>query len=198
MPSTSARNPKVDAYLKRQKNWRAELTKLREILITTGLTEELKWGHPCYAEDGKNVALIHAFKEYCAVLFHKGALLEDPKKVLIQQTKNVQSARQIRFTSVAEVKKLEKTLKTYVRAAVEIERAGLKVAFKKTEDFELPEELRAKLAANAKLDAAFKALTPGRQRAYIFYVSQAKRSETRAKRVAEHAPRILKGLGLDD
>jgi uncharacterized protein YdeI (YjbR/CyaY-like superfamily) len=198
MPPASARNPKVDAYLKRQKSWRAELTKLREILLTTGLTEELKWGHPCYADDGKNVALIHGFKEYCAVLFHKGALLEDPKGVLVQQTKNVQSARQIRFTSLAEVKKLEKTLKTYVRAAVENERADRKVEFKKTEDFELPEELASKLAANAKLDAAFKALTPGRQRAYIFYISQAKRSETRAERVAKHAPRILKGLGLDD
>jgi uncharacterized protein YdeI (YjbR/CyaY-like superfamily) len=198
MPSASARNAKVDAYLKRQKNWRAELTKLREILLTTGLTEELKWGHPCYSEDGKNVALIHGFKEYCAVLFHKGALLEDPKGVLIQQTKNVQSARQIRFTSLAEVKKLEKTLRTYVRAALEIERAGLKVAFKKTEDFELPEELATKLAANAKLDAAFKALTQGRQRAYILHISQAKRSETRAERVAKHTPRILKGLGLDD
>lgn len=195
MPS---RNPKVDAYLKRQEKWRAEMTKLREILASTGLDEELKWGHPCYATDGKNVALIHGFKEYCAVLFHKGALLADPKGVLVQQTKNVQSARQIRFTSLADVKKLEKTLKTYLRAATEIERAGLKVEKKKTEDFEVPEELAEKLAANAKLKAAFEALTPGRQRGYILHISQAKRSETRADRVAKHAPRILKGLGLDD
>jgi uncharacterized protein YdeI (YjbR/CyaY-like superfamily) len=191
-------NPKVDAYLKRQEKWRAELTKLRDILRTTGLTEELKWGHPCYTHDGKNVVLIHGFKDYCAVLFHKGALLADPSGVLIQQTKNVQAARQIRFTSTSEVKKLEKTLKAYVRAAVEIERAGRKVPFKKTEDFELPEELATKLAANAKLKAAFGALTPGRQRAYIFHFSQPKLPATRAARVAKHTPRILKGLGLDD
>lgn len=200
MPSSSSRaqNPKVDAYLKRQDKWRAALTKLREILLGTGLTEELKWGHPCYTLDGKNVVLIHGFKEYCAVLFHKGALLADPKRVLVQQTTNVQSARQIRFTSVAEVKKIEKTLKVYVRAATAIERAGLKVPWKKTEDFDLPEELATELAGNAKLKAAFGALTPGRQRAYIVHFSQAKRPETRAARVAKHVPRILKGLGLDD
>lgn len=194
----SPENPKVDSYLKRQDEWRAELTKLREILRTTGLTEELKWGHPCYTLDGKNIVLIHGFKEYCAILFHKGALLEDPKGVLVQQTKNVQSARQIRFRSLAEVKKLEPTIKAYVRQAIEVERAGKKVAFKKTEDFELPEELASALAKNAKLKAAFAALTPGRQRAYIFHFSQAKRPETRAARVAKHAPRILKGLGLND
>jgi uncharacterized protein YdeI (YjbR/CyaY-like superfamily) len=200
MPSSSshARNPKVDAYLKRQEKWRSELTKRRQILLGTGLTEELKWGHPCYTVDGKNVALIHGFKDYCAVLFHKGALLADPKGVLVQQTKNVQSARQIRFTSVAEVTKLEKTLKAYVREATEIERAGLKVPFKKTEDFELPVELATELAANAKLKAAFAALTPGRQRAYIFHFSQPKLPKTRADRVAKHIPRILKGLGLND
>ena len=192
------RNPKVDAYLKRQEKWRAEMTKLREILLSTKLSEDFKWGHPCYTEDGKNVVLIHGFKDYCAVLFHKGALLKDPKRVLIQQTKNVQSARQIRFTNVVEVKKLEKTLKAYVLEAAKIERAGLKVEFKKTEDFDLPEELATKLAANAKLKAAFGALTPGRQRAYIFHFSQPKKPETREARVAKHAPRILKGLGLDE
>ncbi|MBX3208030.1 MAG: YdeI/OmpD-associated family protein [Labilithrix sp.] len=191
-------NPKVDAFLKQQGNWRAELTQLREILLGTGLTEELKWGHPCYALDGKNVVLIHGFKEYCAILFHKGALLEDAKGVLIQQTRNVQSARQIRFTSVQEVNKLKSTVKAYVREAIAIEHAGLKVQFKKTEDFERPEELESKLAANAKLRAAFSALTPGRQRAYIFHFSQAKLPKTRAARVAKHIPRILKGLGLDD
>ena len=189
---------KVDQFLKRQGKWRAELEKLREILQGSGLTEELKWGKPCYALDGKNVVLIHGFKEYCAILFHKGALLQDPKKVLVQQTKNVQAARQIRFTSLQDVTKLEKTIKAYVRAAIAIERAGLKVALKKTEDMDMPEELGSELAANAKLKAAFTGLTPGRQRAYIFQVSQAKLSTTRAARVKKHIPRILAGLGLDD
>jgi uncharacterized protein YdeI (YjbR/CyaY-like superfamily) len=191
-------NPKVDAFLKRQNKWRAEFEKLRDILLESGMTEDLKWGQPCYAEGGKNVALIHGFKEYCAILFHKGSLMKDPQGVLIQQTKNVQAARQIRFTSVREVTKLEKTLKAYIREAIEIERAGLKVPFKKTEEFELPEELASKLATNAKLKAAFASLTPGRQRAYIFHFAQPKQSKTRAARVAKHTPRILKGLGLDD
>jgi uncharacterized protein YdeI (YjbR/CyaY-like superfamily) len=191
-------NPKVDAFLKRQDQWRAEFEKLRAILLDSGLTEDLKWGQPCYALDGKNVALIHGFKEYCAILFHKGALLEDPDGVLIQQTKNVQAARQIRFSSVRDVTKLQKTVKAYVQRAIEIERAGLNVQFKATEDFELPEEFASKLAKNAKLKAAFTALTPGRQRGYIFHFSQPKLSKTRAARVEKHAPRILKGLGLDD
>ncbi len=191
-------NQKVDAFLKRQKRWRAELEKLRGILVGTGLTEELKWGHPCYTQDGKNVALIHGFKEYCAILFHKGALLKDPEGVLVQQTKNVQAARQIRFTSVQEVAKLEKTIAAYVREAADNERAGMKVQFKKTEEFDLPEELASKLAGSPKLKAAFTALTPGRQRAYIFYFSQPKQSKTRAARVEKNIPRILKGLGLDD
>ena len=191
-------NPKVDEFLKRQNKWRKEFEKLRGIFLDSGLTEDLKWGQPCYALDGKNVALIHGFKEYCAILFHKGSLLKDPKGVLIQQTKNVQAARQVRFTSVQEVTKLEKTVKAYVRQAIEIERAGLKVQFKKTEDIELPEELESRLAANAKLKAAFTALTPGRQRAYIFHFSQPKLSTTRTARVEKHITRILKGLGLDD
>ncbi len=191
-------NPKVDEFLKRQDKWRAEFEELREILLDTGLTEDLKWGQPCYALDGKNVALIHGFKEYCAILFHKGALLKDPKGILIQQTKNVQSARQIRFTSVEEVTKLEKTLKAYLREAIEIERAGLKVERKKTEDLELPEEFEAKLSKSAKLKTAFAALTPGRQRAYIFHFAQPKLSKTRTARVEKHVPRILEGLGLDD
>jgi uncharacterized protein YdeI (YjbR/CyaY-like superfamily) len=194
----SAMSPKVDAFLKRQDTWRGEFEQLREMLLESGLTEDLKWGQPCYALDGKNVALIHGFKEYCAILFIKGALFKDPKGVLIQQTKNVQSARQIRFTSVQEVKKLEKTVKAYLREAIAIERAGLKVERKKTEDFEVPEEFETKLAANAKLKAAFGALTPGRQRGYIFHFSQPKLSKTRTARVEKHIPRILKGLGLDD
>jgi uncharacterized protein YdeI (YjbR/CyaY-like superfamily) len=191
-------NPKVDAFLKRQDKWRAAFEKLREILLGSGLTEELKWGQPCYAHDGKNVALIHGFKEYCAILFTKGALLKDAKGVLIQQTTNVQAARQIRFTSAKEVTKLEKTVKAYVREAIEIERAGLKVQLKKTEDMDLPEEFESKLAASAKLRAAFAGLTPGRQRAYIFHFSQPKLPTTRAARVEKHLPRILEGLGLDD
>ncbi len=191
-------NRKVDAYLKRQKQWRAELTKLREIFLETGLTEELKWGHPCYTLDGKNVALLHGFKEYCAVLFHKGALLKDPKGILVQQTKNVQSARQIRFTDLASVTKLAKTVKAYVKEAVANEKAGLQVAKKSTEDFEMVDELRAELAADEDLREAFEKLTPGRQRAYLLHFAQAKRAETRAARVQKHIPRILEGLGLDD
>lgn len=191
-------NAKVDAFLERQKKWRAEFEKLRELLLATGLDEELKWGKPCYVLDGKNVALIHGFKEYCAILFHQGALLEDPKKILVQQTKNVQAARQIRFTSVRDVAKLEKTVKAYLREAIANERAGRKVQMKKTEHFEMPEELESRLAANAKLRAAFAKLTPGRQRAYIHYFSQAKLSKTRAARVTKHVPRILEGLGLND
>lgn len=191
-------NPKVDAFLKRQDKWRAEFEKLRAILLGTGLTEELKWGQPCYAHDGKNVALIHGFKEYCAILFPKGALLKDPERVLVQQTENVQAARQIRFTSVREVTRLEKTVKAYLREAIDIERSGRKVPFKKTEDFELPEELASRLDEDAELKAAFAALTPGRQRAYIFHFSQPKLSKTRAARVEKHVPRILDGLGLDD
>ena len=191
-------NPKVNAFLKRQDKWRGEFEKLRGILLDSGLTEDLKWGQPCYALDGKNVALIHGFKEYCAILFHKGSLLRDPEGVLIQQTKNVQAARQIRFTSVQDVTRLAKTVKAYVREAIAIERAGLRVKFKKTEDLEVPEELESRLAANAKLRAAFAALTPGRQRGYIFHFSQPKLPATRAARVAKHIPRILEGLGLDD
>ena len=191
-------NPKVDAFLKRQDKWRAEFVKLRKILLASGLTEELKWGQPCYALDGKNVALIHGFKEYCAILFPKGALLKDPKGVLIQQTKNVQAARQIRFASVQQVTKLEKTVKAYLREAIAIERAGLKVQFKKTEDLQVPEEFASKLAKNAKLKAAFAALTPGRQRGYIFHFSQPKLSKTRAARVDKYIPKILEGRGWDD
>lgn len=191
-------NPKVDAFLKREDKWRAEFVKLRAILLDCGLNEELKWGQPCYDVDGKNVALIHGFKRYCAVLFVKGALLKDPKHVLVQQTENVQRARQIRFTSVADVTKLAKTLKAYVREAVAVEQAGLTVALKKTEDMTMPEELSSRLAANAKLKKAFAALTPGRQRGYIFHFSQPKLSKTRAARVERHIPRILDGLGLND
>ncbi len=191
-------NRQVDAYLKRQKQWRAELTALRALLLETGLTEELKWGHPCYTLDGKNVALLHGFKEYCAVLFHKGALLKDPKRVLVQQTKNVQSARQMRFTSSASVTKLAKTLKAYVKEARANEAARLQVPKKGTEDFDIPEELRAELARDEDLASAFAKLTPGRQRAYLLHFAEPKRATTREARVQKHVPRILEGLGLDD
>jgi uncharacterized protein YdeI (YjbR/CyaY-like superfamily) len=192
------KNPQVDAFLKQQTKWRAALQKLRQLLAASGLTEELKWGKPCYSLDGKHVALIHEFKDYCAILFHKGALLKDPKGILVQQTKNVQSARQIRFKTVDEVTELEPTLKSYLDEAIENERAGKKVRHKKTDEMDVPLELTSKLAANAKLKAAFAALTPGRQRAYILHFSQAKLPSTRTARVEKHAPRILKGLGLDD
>jgi uncharacterized protein YdeI (YjbR/CyaY-like superfamily) len=192
-------NPQVDAYLKRQKTWKAELTKLRHIILDCGVTEELKWGHPCYTDEGgKNIALIHSFKEYCAILFHKGALLKDPKHVLIQQTPHVQSARQIRFRSVEDIVKLEKTVKAYVREALDVERAGLKIAKKKTSDFPVPEELQTRLDRDRAFKTAFNALTPGRQRGYLFYFSQAKQSKTREERIDKSIPRIRKGLGLDD
>jgi uncharacterized protein YdeI (YjbR/CyaY-like superfamily) len=191
-------NKKVDAFLRGQKKWREEFTRLRTILLDSGLTEELKWGQPCYTLEGRNVILMHGFKEYCAVLFPKGALLKDPKGVLIQQTKNVQAARQIRFTSLRDVVKAERTLKAYVREAIEVERSGAKIAFKRTKDFEMPVELEDRLEKNAALSEAFAALTPGRQRAYLLYFSQAKQAKTREARVDKYVPKILEGLGLDD
>jgi uncharacterized protein YdeI (YjbR/CyaY-like superfamily) len=190
-------NPKVDFYFKKGR-WHAELEKLRKIVLDCGLNEELKWGCPCYAYQKSNIVLIHVFKEYCALLFFKGALLNDPKAILIQQTKNVQSARQIRFTSIQEVVKMEKVLKSYIYEAIEVERAGLKVELKKTEDFAVPEEFQKKLAKLPALKKAFEALTPGRQRGYIFYFSQPKQSKTRESRVEKYMPQILKGKGLDD
>ena len=191
-------NPKVDAVVRKQTRWRAEFEELRRILLASGLTEELKWGQPCYALDGKNVALIHGFKDYCAVLFHKGVLLKDPRGVLIQQTKNVQAARQLRFTSVQDVRRLEKTLRAYLQEAIALERAGKQVPLKRTEEFERPEELESELAADAALREAFASLTPGRQRAYLLYFSQPKQSKTRSARVQKYLPRILEGFGLDD
>jgi uncharacterized protein YdeI (YjbR/CyaY-like superfamily) len=191
-------NPKVDFYFKKANKWQQELNKLRQIILDCHLTEELKWGVPCYTYNDSNVILIHDFKDYCAVLFPKGALLKDPKKILIQQTKNVQAARQVRFTSMADVEKLETVLKDYIYKAVEIEEAGLKVELKKTEDYEMPEELQQALAKNRKLKTAFESLTPGRQRAYIFNVSSAKQAKTREARVEKYTPQILAGKGLDD
>jgi len=191
-------NPKVDWFFAKDTQWQKEYEKLRTIILNCGLMEELKWGCPCYTFENTNIVLIHGFKEYCALLFFKGALLNDPNGILIQQTKNVQSARQIRFTNVREIVKMEKILKAYVYEAIEVERAGLKVKLKKTSEFKVPEEFQKRLDKNKVLKKAFDALTPGRQRAYIFYFSQAKQPKTREARVEKYIKQILSGKGLDD
>ena len=191
-------NPKVDWFFAKDTQWQKEYEKLRKIILDCGLIEELKWGCPCYTFENTNIVLIHGFKEYCALLFFKGALLNDPNGILIQQTKNVQSARQIRFTNAKEIVKMEKILKAYVYEAIEVERAGLKVKLKKTSEFKTPEEFQKRLDKSTALKKAFDALTPGRQRAYIFYFSQAKQSKTREARVEKYIKQILAGKGLDD
>lgn len=191
-------NPKVDWFFDKDTKWQKEYEKLRTICLDCGLTEELKWGCPCYTFENSNIVLIHGFKEYCALLFFKGALLNDPEGILIQQTENVQSARQIRFTNFKEIVKQAQILKAYVYEAVEVERAGLKVKLKKTSDFKMPEEFEKRLAKNAALKKAFGALTPGRQRAYVFYFSQPKQSKTREARIEKYVPQILSGKGLND
>jgi len=191
-------NPMVDDFLGTEKKWREEFKKLRQIILDCQLAEELKWGQPCYTLDGKNVVLMHGFKDYCAILFIKGALLKDDKGLLIQQTENVQAGRQIRFTDVQEIKKVEKTLTAYIQEAIKIEKAGLKVELKKTSDFTMPEEFKNRLNGYPALKSSFESLTPGRQRAYVFYFSQAKQSKTREARVDKCIPRILDGMGLDD
>lgn len=191
-------NPKVDFFFEKPSQWQDAYRQLRKIVLDTGLTEELKWGVPCYTFQGSNVVLIHGFKEYCALLFHKGALLKDTEGILIQQTKNVQSARQIRFTDVKEVLDREKVLKTYIHEAVEVEKAGLEVKMKKTSEFEMPEELQAKLDEDAEFKTAFEALTPGRQRGYMLYISQAKQSKTRISRIEKSIPNIFEGKGYNE
>jgi len=191
-------NPKVDWFFDKDTKWQKEYEKLRTIILDCGLTEELKWGCPCYTYQDRNIVLIHGFKEYCALLFFKGALLNDPDDILIQQTKNVQSARQIRFNNIREIVKMEKILKAYVYEAIEVERAGLKVKLKKTSEYKIPEEFQKRLNKNAALKTAFNTLTPGRQRAYIFYFSQPKLSKTREARVEKYTKQILSGKGLND
>ena len=191
-------NPKVDWFFNKATKWQEEYEKLRAIALDCGLTEELKWGCPCYQFEKTNIVLIHGFKEYCAYLFFKGALLSDPDGILIQQTKNVQSARQIRFTSAREIVKMKSVLKSYIYEAIEVEEAGLKVKYKKTADLKIPEEFQKKLNKMPRLKKAFDALTPGRQRAYIFYFSQAKQSKTREVRVEKYVKQILEGRGLED
>ena len=191
-------NPKVDFYFSKAKRWQAELEKLRTIVLECALTEELKWGVPCYTFQNRNVVLIHVFKEYCALLFFKGALLKDPNGILIQQTKNVQAARQVRFTNVRGIVKMKPLLKAYIREAIEVEKTGLKVSLKKTTEFIIPEEFQNKLDRIRVLKTAFDALTPGRQRAYILHFSAPKQSRTREARVEKCMQQILNGKGLND
>ena len=191
-------NPKVDWFFRKAEKWQEEFEKLRTTALDCGLTEELKWGCPCYTFEKRNIVLIHGFKEYCALLFFKGALLNDAKRILVQQTENVQAARQIRFTNVREIVKMKKILAAYVHEAIEVERAGLKVNLKKTTEFIVPEEFQNKLDESPALKKAFKALTPGRQRAYILYFSAPKQSKTRESRVEKCRQQILNGRGLND
>ena len=191
-------NTNVDFYFSKAKNWQEEIMKLRAIVLDCGLTEELKWGCPCYMFQKSNIVLIHVFKEYCALLFFKGALLNDANGILIQQTENVQSARQVRFTNVKEIGKMEKIVKAYIYEAIEVEKAGLKVELKKTTAYATPEEFENKLNEMPALKTAFKALTPGRQRAYLLHFSQPKQSKTRQSRVENCMQDILNGKGLND
>jgi uncharacterized protein YdeI (YjbR/CyaY-like superfamily) len=190
-------NPKTDFYFSKSK-WQKELDQLRMIVLDCGLTEELKWGCPCYTFENANIVLIHVFKEYCAFLFFKGALLNDAHGILIQQTKNVQGARQVRFTNTSEIIKMEKILKAYIYEAIEVEKAGLKVKLKKTSEFVMAEEFQKKLNKNPALKTAFKALTAGRQRAYLLYFSAPKQSKIRESRIEKYMQHILRGKGLND
>jgi len=191
-------NPKVDFYFNKAQKWQEEIERLRMIALDCGLTEELKWGCPCYTLNGNNIVLIHVFKEYCAFLFFKGALLNDAHDILIQQTENVQAARQTRFTNLGEIVEQEPILKAYIYEAIEVEKAGLKVELKKTTEFTMPAEFKNKLDHIPALKTAFEALTPGRQRAYLLHFSQPKQSQTREARVEKYMPQIMNGKGLND
>jgi uncharacterized protein YdeI (YjbR/CyaY-like superfamily) len=191
-------NTKVDAFISKAKQWQEEYGRLRTLVLDSPLSEELKWGVPCYTFEGRNVVLMHGFKEYCALLFVKGALLKDPKGILIQQTENVQAGRQVRFTNVREIIEMEPVLKDYIQEAITVEKAGLKVELKKTAEFHMPEEFKKKLDGDAALKDAFQHLTPGRQRAYLLFFSAPKQSATREARVEKYAQQILNGKGLND
>ena len=191
-------NPKVDFYFSKPTRWQKEIAKLRTIVLDCGLTEMLKWGVPCYMFQKSNIVLIHVFKEYCALLFFKGVLLNDTDGILIQQTKNVQVARQIRFTNTREIAKMEAIVKAYIYEAIEVENAGVKVNVKKTAEYAIPEEFQKKLNKSPALKTAFNALTPGRQRGYLLYFSAPKQSKTRESRVDKCVQQILHGKGLDD
>lgn len=191
-------NPKVNFFFDNATQWKEEFEKLRAIALSTELVEDLKWGCPCYTYEGKNIFLIHGFKEYCAILFFKGALMKDPDHILIRQSENVQAARQIRFTELQQIVDLEKNLQAYMFQAVEIEESGAKVEMKKTKEFEMPEEFQSKLDNNSALKEAFESLTPGRQRAYLLHFSSAKQPKTREARIEKYIPQILTGKGLND
>ncbi len=191
-------NAKADFFFVKNLKWQKELETLRKIILAIGLNEELKWGVPCYTINKKNIVLIHAFKEYCAVLFFKGALLKDAKGILVQQTRNVQSARQVRYTNVREIVQTKSTLKAYIREAISIEQAGLKVELKKTTEFTMPDEFKDRLEKSAALKKAFTKLTPGRQRGYLLYFSSAKQAKTSDSRIDKNVKRILEGKGLED
>lgn len=191
-------NPKVDFYFDKENNWQEEIRKLRAIILACGLNEELKWGSPCYTFEGHNIVLIHVFKEYCAVLFFKGALLHNNDGILIQQTKNVQAARQVRFTNSKQITEKKAILKAYIHEAIEVEKAGLKITFKKASEFNMPGEFQDKMDKLPGLKKAFQALTPGRQRAYLLHFSQPKQAKTREARVEKNIQRIFDGKGLND
>lgn len=191
-------NPKVDAFLERTEQWRPEFEKLRSLALDSEMSEELKWGQPCYTIEGGNVVLMHGFKEYCALLFIKGALLQDNEGVLIQQTQNVQAGRQLRFKNLGEIVEQEDRIRAYIGEAIEIEKAGLKVEFNSDEERAVPEELEVRFTADPALKTAFEALTPGRKRAYLLHFTEPKQSKTRIARIDKHAPRIMEGKGLND
>lgn len=192
----SGMNPKVDEFLRTAKHWQEEYAKLRNIALDCGLTEEFKWVHPCYTFEGKNVVLLHGFKEYCALLFFKGALLQDAQGILIKQTENVQAARQIRFTSLQDIVAVENVLKVYINDAIQIEKYA--VPIHKTSEFTIPDELHNKFDNTPAMKSAFEKLTPGRQRAYLLYFSQPKQSKTRESRIEKCMKQILNGKGLND
>jgi uncharacterized protein YdeI (YjbR/CyaY-like superfamily) len=196
--SKSKTNPKADWYFVKNTKWQEEIIHMRDLALESGLTEELKWGCPCYTLEGNNVVLIHVFKDYCAYLFFKGALLKDPKKILVQQTANVQAARQIRFTNMKEVVKLKSAIKSYIKEAIAVEKSGAKVEFKKTKEFEMSAEFKNKLKEMPGLKTAFYSLTPGRQRGYLLYFSSAKQAATREARIKKYTKHILSGKGIDD
>lgn len=191
-------NSEVDKYLDNLNKWKKELTRLRELIADCGLTEDFKWMHPCYTYNKKNILLIHGFKEYFAILFNKGALLSDPKNMLVQQTENTQSARQIRFTDISEIEEFKPTIKEYIYEAIEVEKAGVKIKMKKTSDYEIPKELKQKFKVNSDFESAFKNLTEGRKRGYLLHFSQPKQAKTRISRIEKNTKRILNGKGLND
>jgi uncharacterized protein YdeI (YjbR/CyaY-like superfamily) len=197
-PIKGKMNPLVSEIHGKEKRWRAEYAELRQLCLASGLSEQLKWGQACYDLNGSNVVLIHGFKDYCALLFMKGALLKDPKGLLVQQTKNVQAARQIRFASLEDINERQAAVKAYISEAIAVEKSGAKVKMKGVAEFDAPEEFTRRLDDDPELAEAFHALTPGRQKGYLLHFAGAKQSATRAARVEKHAPRILKGLGLDD